>query len=153
VSLAFFGGTKEIPRYSLLQSPIAIRNMQNLGILQDSLGICRFTGFAFSTDPWARMVSGVTGLDFSTSRLEEIANRIATLERLFNIRAGASDKDDRLPARFSEEPIRVAGKDRTIPLDAIIKMRSDYYRVRGWDERGQPTPALLRSLKIKDKRA
>ena len=48
VSLAFFGGTKEIPRFSLLQSPIAIRNMQNTGILQDSLGICRFTGYAFA---------------------------------------------------------------------------------------------------------
>ena len=68
VSLAFFGGTKEIPRYSLLQSPIAIRNMQNLGILQDSLGVCRFTGYAFSTEPWARMASGATGGDFSVAR-------------------------------------------------------------------------------------
>ena len=59
VSLAFFGGTREIPRFSLLQSPIAIRNLQNLGILQDSLGVCRFTGFAFSSDPmflrWERI--------------------------------------------------------------------------------------------------
>src|SRR4030042_2314094 len=44
VSLAFFGGTKEIPRFRLLQSPIGIRNMHNLGIIQDSLGVCRFTG-------------------------------------------------------------------------------------------------------------
>ena len=85
VSLAFFGGTKEIPRFSLLQSPIGIRNMHNLGIIQDSLGVCRFTGYAFSYDPWARMMSGVTGLDFSTARLEEIANRIAAVERLFNL--------------------------------------------------------------------
>jgi aldehyde:ferredoxin oxidoreductase len=95
------------------------------------------------------MVSGVTGLDFSTTRLEEIANRVATLERLFNIRAGATDEDDRLPARFNEEPIRVAGKDRTIPLDVMIKMRADYYKVRGWDERGRPPDTLLQSLKIK----
>lgn len=150
VSLAFFGGTKEIPRFSLLQSPIAIRNMQNLGILQDSLGICRFTGFAFSTDPWSRMVSGITGLEFSTAKLEEIANRVATLERLFNLRAGVKWEEDTLPVRFSKEPIIVAGKERLIPGDIIDRMRSDYYRVRGWDEQGKPTPRLLKDLEIKE---
>ena len=151
VSLAFFGGTKEIPRFSLLQSPMAIRNMQNLGIIQDSLGICRFTGFAFSADPWSRMVSGITGLQFSTSKLEEIANRVATLERLFNLRAGVKWEDDTLPVRFSKEPIIVAGKERLIPRDIIDRMRSDYYGVRGWDGQGKPTPGLLKDLKIKEK--
>ena len=150
VSLAFFGGTKEIPRFSLMQSPLAIRNMQNLGIIQDSLGVCRFTGFAFSMEPWARMVSGVTGLDFSTARLEEIANRIATVERLFNLKAGATADDDLLPERFSREPIVVAGKDRTIPREDMVKMRADYYRVRNWDENGCPTPSLLQMLNIKE---
>ncbi len=151
VSLAFFGGTKEIPRFSLLQSPIAIRNMQNLGILQDSLGVCRFTGFAFSTDPWSRIVSGITGMQFSTAKLEEIGNRIATLERLFNLNAGLKWEDDTLPERFSREPILVAGKERLIPRDIIDRMRSDYYGVRGWDSHGKPTPSLLKNLDIKEK--
>lgn len=151
VSLAFFGGTKEIPRFSLLQSPIGIRNMQNLGIIQDSLGICRFTGFAFSTDPWSRIVSGITGLQFSTAELEEIGNRVATLERLFNLRAGLKWEDDTLPERFSNEPILVAGKERFIPRDIIDRMRSDYYGVREWDSQGRPTPSLLKNLNIKEK--
>jgi len=148
VSLAFFGGTKEIPRFSLLQSPIAVRNMQNKGILQDSLGICRFTGFAFDVGPWARMATGVTGLDFSEARLEEIANRIAALERLFNFEAGATREDDALPPRFSEIPITVAGVERSLPAEAQEKMRSDYYRIRGWDETGRPPAALLDQLRI-----
>ncbi len=152
VSLAFFGGTKEIPRFSLLQSPIAIRNMQNLGILQDSLGVCRFTGYAFSSDPWARMVTGVTGRDFSVSRLEEIENRIATLERLFNVEAGATAADDLLPARFAELPVAVEGKDRVVTSENQARMRQDYYRVRGWDEAGRPTAGLLGTLGI-EKRA
>ncbi|UCC39342.1 MAG: aldehyde ferredoxin oxidoreductase, partial [Candidatus Aminicenantes bacterium] len=151
VSLAFFGGPKEIPRFSMLQSPIAIRNMQNLGILQDSLGVCRFTGFAFSTDPWSRIVSGITGLHFSTAKLEKIANRVATLERLFNLHAGVKWEDDSLPERFSREPILVAGKERLIPRDIIDKMRSDYYGVRGWDSQGKPEPGLLKDLDIKEK--
>jgi len=138
VSLAFFGGTKEIPRFSLQQAGVAVRNLQNLGIIQDSLGICRFTGFAFSTDPWARMVSGATGMDFSTRNLEEIANRVATLERIFNIAAGAKAEDDSLPERFSEEPIVVSGRERVVSKEAIERMRKDYYAVRGWDEDGKP---------------
>ena len=148
VSLAFFGGTREIPRFSLLQSPIAIRNMQNTGILQDSLGVCRFTGFAFSSDPWARMVGGVTGRDFSVARLEEIENRAATLERLFNVEAGATAEDDVLPARFSEIPIVAEGKERRMSREDQERMKRDYYRVRRWDEGGRPTAELLRALRI-----
>jgi len=152
VSLAFFGGPKEIPRFSLLQSPLGIRNMHNLGIIQDSLGVCRFTGYAFSTDPWARMVSGVTGLDFSTARLEEIANRISTLERLFNLEAGLTSADDVLPDRFSWEPIIVAGENKVVSREAQERMRGDYYQARGWDKRGQPTSALLQSLRIDNRK-
>jgi len=148
VSLAFFGGTKEIPRFSLLQSPIAIRNMQNTGILQDSLGVCRFTGYAFGSDPWSRMLIGVTGMDFSVSRLEEIENRVAALERLFNIEAGAVRSDDALPRRFAETPIPVAGADKVVSLEAQERLRRDYYEVRGWDSEGRPRPALLNELRI-----
>ena len=149
VSLAFFSGTKEIPRFSLLQSPLAIMNMQNLGIIQDSLGICRFTGFAFSTDPWARMVKAVTGLDFSTAKLEEIANRIATQERLFNLAAGMKHTDDSLPERFSQEPIVVDGRERIAPGDVMESLKRDYYEVRGWDALGHPLESTLKSLGIK----
>lgn len=149
VSLAFFGGTREIPRFSLLQSPIAIMNMQNLGIIQDCLGICRFTGFAFSTEPWSRMVSATTGLDFSTSRLEEIANRIATMERIFNLSAGMNPEEDTLPERFSTESIQAEGKDMHIPKEAMEKMKADYYQVRGWGKQGKPPRSRIQSLKIK----
>ncbi len=148
VSLAFFGGTKEIPRFSLLQAPIAVRNMQNHGILQDSAGICRFTGYAFGADPWARMLSGATGMDFSVARLERIENRVAALERMFNLEAGATAADDALPARFAEEPIPVAGEPRAVTWEAQDRMRRDYYAVRGWDEAGRPKPALVEELEI-----
>lgn len=152
VSLAFFGGPKEIPRFSLLQSPIAIRNMHNLGIIQDCLGVCRFTGYAFSADPWARMVSGVAGLDFSTADLEEVANRVAALEKLFNLEAGFGPADDSLPERFSREPILVAGEERVISREAIARLRSDYYQARGWMEDGRPPDRLLDALEIRRRR-
>lgn len=152
VSLAFFGGAKEIPRFSLIQSPIAIRNMQNIGILQDSLGVCRFTGYAFSADPWARMASGVTGRDLSVAKLEEIENRVAALERQFNVEAGATADDDVLPGRFADVPIVVEGKERRVARDDQERMKRDYYRIRGWDEAGRPTPETRRALGIEESR-
>jgi aldehyde:ferredoxin oxidoreductase len=151
VSLAFFGGTKEIPRFSLLQSPIAIRNMQNLGIIQDSLGICRFTGFAFATEPWSRMASGTTGLNFSIAHLEEIANRVATLERIFNCEAGLVAEEDTLPLRFQRESITVGGKDKRISADLVVRLRKDYYRARGWNDQGIPGREWTKSLKSEGK--
>jgi len=151
VSLAFFGGTKEVPRFSLIQSPITIRNMQNTGILQDSLSVCRFTGYAFSREPWARMVSGITGLDFSVEKFEEIENRIATLERLFNIRAGLKEGDDRLPDRFAEVPIMIDGKERVVSRETQAKLRRDYYRSRGWEEDGSTGENHLKKLGIRMK--
>jgi aldehyde:ferredoxin oxidoreductase len=95
------------------------------------------------------MVSGVTGMDFSVARLEEIANRIATLERMFNDEAGTVKEDDALPERFSQVPIIVAGEEKVVSRDAQERMRSDYYKVRGWDEKGRPSEAVRKALKIK----
>ena len=114
--------------------------MQNKGILQDSLGICRFTGFAFDVGPWARMVTGVTGMDFSEARLEEIANRIAALERLFNFEAGATRGRRRPPAALQRDPDhRRRARSGPSRAEAQERMRRDYYQVRGWDETGRPT--------------
>ena len=150
VSLAFFGGSKEIPRFSIRQSPVAVRNVQDLGIVQDSLGVCRFTGYAFTIETWSRMLSGVTGEDFSTHYLEKLAQRIAALERLFNLEAGFTDKDDTLPERFQKEPIHTEGMDVVVKKEHIEKLRRDYYKVRNWDEHGIPNRELLQKLNIDD---
>ncbi len=52
------------------------------------------------------------------------------------------------PPRFSAEPINVAGEERVVSTAAIVRMRRDYYRARGWDEKGRPSPELLESLGI-----
>lgn len=139
VSLAFFGGPREIPRFSVRQAPAAVRNVQNAGIILDTLGVCRFTSFAFHVDTWARMLSGATGAEFSTSHLEAMAERVAALERLFNLRAGVINTDDTLPERFQTESIATEEGDSLIAPDKIEKMRSGYYAVRGWDPGGVPT--------------
>ena len=51
-----------------------------------------------------------------------------------------SGKDDRLPKRITDEP-RV--KNQVVHLS---RMLPEYYRLRGWDEQGTPTPEKLRQL-------
>lgn len=71
------------------------------------------------------------------------------MERIFNLAAGMNPEEDTLPERFSEESIQVEGKEMCIPKEAMKKMKSDYYQVRGWDKQGKPPQTLINSLKIK----
>ncbi len=64
------------------------------------------------------------------------------------LEAGATADDDRLPPRFSEVPILVAGEEKTVSGEAQERMRRDYYEVRGWDRAGRPSESLMRSLRI-----
>jgi len=86
---------------------------------------------------WLRVT---TGMDYTAKDLSLIGERIWNLERLFNLKAGLSDKDDSLPKRITDEP-RV--KNQVVHL---ARMLPEYYRLRGWDENGIPTPEKLLQL-------
>jgi len=150
IALGFFGGIKEVPRFSIRQAPMTAKTQQNLGIIQDSLGICRFTGFAVGAQHWARIYSAVTGEEMNTADLEKAAERIATLERLFNIRAGFSMEDDDLPLRFKTEPVVIGGRERIVSEADRERMLDDYYYIRGWDQRGVPRRETLEKLGIEE---
>jgi len=88
------------------------------------------------------------GGHLGATRLEEVENRVAALERMFNIEAGATAADDALPPRFAETSIPVAGEEKSVSTAAQERMRLDYYAVRGWDADGRPKPELLEDLRI-----
>ncbi len=81
-----------------------------------------------------------TGLHYTEEGLSLIGERIWNLERLFNLKAGISGKDDCLPKRMTDEP-RV--NNQVVHLD---RMLPEYYRLRGWDENGVPAPEKLEQL-------
>jgi aldehyde:ferredoxin oxidoreductase len=86
---------------------------------------------------WLRIT---TGLDFTEGELSLIGERIWNLERLFNLREGLDGKNDSLPKRMTDEP-RV--KNQVVHLDRMLR---EYYRLRGWDDKGVPTPEKLAQL-------
>ncbi len=114
----------------------------------DSSGMCLFTSFALGADDYADMLKYGAGLDFDAASLLEAGDRIWNLERLFNLREGLdAARDDTLPARLLKEPIPegpAKGK-----VSRIGEMIPEYYKLRGWDEKGIPTPSKLAEVGIK----
>jgi aldehyde:ferredoxin oxidoreductase len=94
------------------------------------------------------MIRNGAGIDLNAESLLEAGDRIWTLERLFNLREGLdAARDDTLPVRLLKEPIPKGPAEGK--LSRIDKMIPEYYKLRGWDEKGVPTPAKLAELGIK----
>jgi len=131
--------------------------------LTDALGICKFT----TTEDYVLLPEDLSpglqalGIDLSGEDLLRAGERIVNLERLYNVREGFSRADDRLPARFTQEPAdlyeftldeatgEVHRSERPIATGIIRDwdaMLDRYYRLRGWDEEGRPRPDTLKRL-------
>ena len=111
----------------------------------------RFTaerGFGlYVGEPYAAMLRAVTGWDVSAEELERTGERIVNLERLFNVREGVRRGDDRLPWRVMHEPIPSGpSAGMYCPPAELDAMLDEYYRLRGWDTHGVPTPGRLSEL-------
>jgi len=129
------------------KSEVAVK-IQNLYCMIDSSGMCNF--IVIGTPDWRifiRLLEKATGMDFGgMDGFLEVGERIYNLERLFNLKAGLTAKDDTLPRRMLEDPMPSGpGKGKVIHLD---KMLPEYYRLRGWDEKGVPTEEKLKALGI-----
>jgi aldehyde:ferredoxin oxidoreductase len=119
---------------------------QNLTAAVDSAGMCLFATFSIGAPELAALLKTATGFDYDVDELLLAGERIWNLEKLFNLRAGFSRKDDTLPPRLLHEPMPAgpaAGK--TVPL---TEMLDEYYRLRGWDDQGCPTPEKLAALHL-----
>jgi aldehyde:ferredoxin oxidoreductase len=148
ILLAYFGGIREVPRFSIRQAAMTAKNQQDLGIIQDSVGVCRFTGFAAGVEYWTKTYASVTGEDVDREEMEQSAERIATLERIFNLKAGITRSDDNLPERFKNVSIKIDNGDRLISDSDRNRMLDDYYSIRGWDSDGIPLKKTCEKLEI-----
>jgi len=90
----------------------------------------------------------VTGVEVSKSYMVEAGERINNLVRLYNIREGLRIEDDSLPERFFKEPLRYgASRGEVVDKGEFIKMRSEYYSIRGWID-GKPSIDTLKRLNL-----
>ena len=119
---------------------------QNINAATDSLSICHYMNLALSEEDYARALAAATGLVYQARDLHYAGERIWNLERLYNLRAGIDPSYDTLPLRLLEEPVESGpSMGRTVALKPML---AEYYRFRGWDETGIPTPKKLQELEL-----
>jgi aldehyde:ferredoxin oxidoreductase len=134
--------------------------------VSDALGVCKFSTaetYALYPEDLARGLSALRGRTVSAEELLTAGERIVNLERLYNVRLGLDRSDDRLPERFTADPLPIhtfeargecadpEPSDEPVHvgrLHDVESMLDRYYRLRGWDSRGIPTEETLRRLEI-----
>lgn len=123
-----------------------LKTMQDLTAVIDSAGLCLFAVFGIGLPEIVSMLNTCLGLDMTEDECMKTGERIWNLERLFNYRAGLTKADDTLPPRLLKEPLKKGpAAGQVAKLDVMLPQ---YYKVRGWDEDGEPTEEKLQELSI-----
>ena len=130
--------TKDKPQWTKL--------FQDLTAAIDASGGCIFGTFGMGGDNYAEMLTALTGITYSTEEYIQAGERIWNLERLFNLRAGLTAADDTLPERLLKSPIK-AGPAKG-EVSHVPEMLPEYYKLRGWNEKGVPTKDCLQKLQL-----
>ncbi|MCK4696896.1 MAG: aldehyde ferredoxin oxidoreductase C-terminal domain-containing protein, partial [Dehalococcoidia bacterium] len=125
-----------------------VKTFQDFTAVVDSSGMCLFTFFGMpNMSDYSPILRAITGIPYTDEELMEAGERIWNQERLWNLKAGLTKKDDTLPPRLLREPIASGpSKGEICELD---KMLPEYYKLRGWDEEGVPTKEKLEELGLK----
>jgi aldehyde:ferredoxin oxidoreductase len=121
-----------------------VSSSQNVVAAIDSSGCCLFATCAWGLDDYAAQLEGACGGGWTADKMTEVGERTWTLERLFNLKAGLTSKDDTLPKRILSEPAP-SGTGKGL-VSRLPEMLPQYYKLRGWDKNGVPTKETLARL-------
>ena len=140
------------PRNKNEGKPAYVKYFEDIFAIVDAAGLCVFLAIRYLFDSTyelrptrlTQLLNRATGAGYTEETLLEAGDRIFNLERLFLLGAGFTAADDTLPKRMLAEPMEEGpAKGRVTELG---KMLPEFYRLRGWDENGVPTPEKLREL-------
>ena len=129
--------------------PVLAKEVQDWFCMIDSSGTCNFMWFlGCDEDELRALLETGTGIDLGGHKgFMRTGERIFNQERLFNLKAGMTGKDDTLPKRMLEEPMPDGPAKGMVAH--LSEMLPEYYKLRGWDSNGVPTPEKLQELGLK----
>jgi len=119
---------------------------ENLTAVLDSFVFCPYSGFALNEELGSALLLSGAGMEISPAELLKIGERIYNLERMYNLKAGFTRKDDTLPERLFENEGKNEGYG--LPRQEFEAALQEYYHYRGWDEEGIPGSEKLKELGI-----
>lgn len=144
IAVEVLGNPVKMDQHTTEGKPDLVITFQNLTAALDSTGACLFATFGIGGDELACLLSGATGIRYTTEEFMKAGERIWNLERMWNLAIGMTSADDALPPRLINEPIPAGpSKGEVSRLNEMLPL---YYRLRGWDENGVPTPEKLHEL-------
>ena len=124
--------------------PGLVKAFQDATAAFDSSGLCIFTSFAWTLADIQPQIQAACEGDWSLERLEQVGERIWNMEKQFNLAAGLTKSDDKLPPRLLNEPAKTGPAKGLV--NGLDKMLPEYYELRGWDTEGVPTGGTLERL-------
>ncbi|MCF8068602.1 MAG: aldehyde ferredoxin oxidoreductase family protein [Desulfobacterales bacterium] len=123
----------------------AVIDGQNGNTAKWSLGLC---------DVWATITPEIMadimtiglGKEVTPDELNMAGERIWNLTRLFNLKAGFTAADDRLPKKMTQALQSGPNDGKIFSDDDFAKAKKLFYQLRGWDESGVPSKEKLAEL-------
>jgi aldehyde:ferredoxin oxidoreductase len=141
----------DVDRFSAENKGYLVKAHEDLMVIYDVVGVCKFTRHMFFAEAYLEMIKAVTGMEFTVSDVFTVGERVYNLQRVFSVREGLNRRQDTLPPRAFEDPIpEGASKGSVIARDEFDRMLDDYYQARGWTKNGVPTKAKLVSLDLNE---
>jgi aldehyde:ferredoxin oxidoreductase len=119
------------------------------GVMSDAVSLCKFPMIPprpLKPGLLVDLLNAVTGWNFTMEDFLTTGERIFNLARIFNVREGITRKDDQLPKRFEETLKQGGSAGESYPKKELEKLLDEYYRLRGWNPEGIPTPETLSRL-------
>jgi aldehyde:ferredoxin oxidoreductase len=137
----------EVDRFDSEGKGILAKLAQDKYSMTGSMVICVMLSDGMIFADYAGMLEALTGEPWTAERVNQTGERITNLQRVFSLKCGITGADDKLPKRLLEPPAE-GGHAGKVPDMAVLL--ADYYRERGWDEEGRPTPGKLEELGLGD---
>jgi len=111
---------------------------------------CRFHEFATDHEVYPEFIRAAIGRDVPWTEMIALGERIWNLEKLFNLKAGLTREDDRLPGKCFEPILGKTSQSAVMEEEKFEAMLDEYYSLRGWDSAGIPGKRKLAELGIEN---
>jgi len=146
ISVEVFGIPKKMDPFVTAGKPEVSKLFQDVTAFVDSTGLCLFTTFGIGVEDIQPMLEHATGAGYTLEECLKVGERVWNLERMFNLKAGISGKDDTLPPRILHDGIPEGPAKGMV--GKLTEMLPEYYQLRGWDASGVPSRKKLRELAL-----
>ncbi|MEN3007976.1 aldehyde ferredoxin oxidoreductase family protein [Pseudothermotoga sp.] len=135
--------------YSLDKAAKVVEQQRIRGGMFEMLTACRLPWVELGLDlEWyAKILSSIVGKNYTLDDIYLAADRVYSLIRSYWVREFQGNWNrtmDYPPKRWFEDGVNGQHLDR----DRYDDLLSEYYRIRGWDERGIPTVDTLKKLDL-----